>query len=160
MSERSVPERSLPTHCVSGAAIVTNDEGKYLLVKNPRKGWEFPGGLVEQGESVAQGTIREVREESGVHIEITGFSGIYSSTDTRPGYNGVKTIPTSVNIVFKGRYLSGELKTSDESIEVGWFTKDEALELLSNRERVLMRFKNALEDRVFVVSPADSYIFD
>lgn len=159
MSE-NIPERSLPSHCVSGAAIVTNDEGKFLLVKNPRKGWEFPGGLVEWGESVAEATKREVREESGVEIEITGFSGVYSSTAVRPGYNGVKIIPPSVNIVFKGRYVSGEPRTSDESVDVGWFTRDEALELLKDRERVYMRFKNALEDKFFVVSPADSYIFD
>ena len=127
MSANGVPEWSLPSHCVSGAAVVVNDDGRYLLVRNPRKGWEFPGGLVEHGESVAEATIREVWEESGIEIEIIGFSGVYSSTDTRPGYNGVKLIPPSVNVVFKGRYLSGEPRTS--------------------------------EDKVFVVSPADSYIF-
>ena len=64
------------THLVSVAALVTNDEGKILLVKSPWRGWEYPGGLIEPGESFEAALKREVREESGVEIEVTGFVGI------------------------------------------------------------------------------------
>jgi len=38
----------------------------------------WPGGRVEVGESAAQAVIREVAEESGVTIALTGLSGVYS----------------------------------------------------------------------------------
>ena len=65
-----------PTHLVSVAALVTNEKGEILLVNSPWRGWEYPGGLIEPGESFEAALKREVREESGVEIEITGFVGI------------------------------------------------------------------------------------
>ena len=64
------------THLVSAAALVTNEEGQILLVKSPWRGWEYPGGLIEPGESFEAALKREVYEEAGVQIEITGFVGI------------------------------------------------------------------------------------
>ena len=108
------------THLVSVAALVTNDEGKILLVNSPWRGWEYPGGLIEPGESFETALKREVREESGVEIEITGFVGICK--------NVVRNI---VNIDFTARYVSGELTTSEESTEVGWFTFEEAMAMIT-----------------------------
>ena len=65
-----------PTHLVSVAALVTNDAGKILLVKSPLRGWEYPGGLIEPGETFQQALHREIMEEAGVQVEITGFIGI------------------------------------------------------------------------------------
>lgn len=108
------------THLVSVAALVTNDEGKILLVKSPWRGWEYPGGLIEPGETFQQALHREIREESGVEVEITGFVGICKNVE--------KDI---VNIDFTCRYVSGELTTSDESTEVIWATPQEAMELIT-----------------------------
>ena len=108
------------THLVSVAALVTNDEGKILLVNSPWRGWEYPGGLIEPGESFEAALRREVREESGVEIEITGFVGICK--------NVARNI---VNIDFTARYVSGELTTSEESTEVGWFTFEEAMAMIT-----------------------------
>ena len=68
--------RMKSNHLVSCAALVTNDAGKILLVKSPWRGWEYPGGLIEPGETFQMALKREVREEAGVEIEITGFIGI------------------------------------------------------------------------------------
>ena len=108
------------THLVSVAALVTNDEGKILLVYSPWRGWEYPGGLIEPGESFETALKREVREESGVEIEITGFVGICK--------NVARNI---VNIDFTARYVSGELTISEESTEVGWFTFEEAMAMIT-----------------------------
>ena len=107
-------------HFVSVAALVTNDEGQVLLVKSPWRGWEYPGGLIEPGESFEAALTREVREESGVEIEITGFVGICK--------NVARDI---VNIDFTARYAGGSLTTSEESTEVGWFTFEEAMEMIT-----------------------------
>ena len=109
-----------PNHFVSVAAMVTNDKGEILLVKSPWRGWEYPGGLIEPGETFQEALHREVREESGVEIEITGFVGICKNIERN-----------IVNIDFTARYLSGELRTSEESTEVIWATPEEALELIT-----------------------------
>jgi 8-oxo-dGTP diphosphatase len=108
------------THLVSVAALVTNEKDEILLVKSPWRGWEYPGGLIEPGESFEAALRREVREESGVEIEITGFVGICKNVERN-----------IVNIDFTARYVSGELTTSEESTEVGWFTEEEAMEIIT-----------------------------
>ena len=60
-------------------AAVRNAAGEVLLVRRIDDGyWELPGGRVEVGETAAQAVIREVAEESGVAIALTGLSGVYS----------------------------------------------------------------------------------
>ena len=107
-------------HKVSVAALVTNEEGKVLLVNSPWRGWEYPGGLIEPGETFEQALRREVREEAGVEIEITGFVGICKNVG--------KDI---VNIDFTARYAGGELTTSEESTEVIWTTPEQAMEMIT-----------------------------
>ena len=109
-----------PTHLVSVAGLVTNEKGEILLVKSPWRGWEYPGGLIEPGETFQQALHREIREEAGVEVEITGFVGICKNVE--------KDI---VNIDFTCRYIGGELTTSEESTEVIWATPEEAMELIT-----------------------------
>lgn len=109
-----------PTHLVSVAALVSNDKGDILLVKSPWRGWEYPGGLIEPGETFQQALHREIREESGVEVEITGFVGICKNVE--------KNI---VNIDFTARYVSGELSTSEESTEVIWAAPEKAMEMIT-----------------------------
>ena len=107
-------------HFVSCAALVTNEKGEILLVNSPLRGWEYPGGLIEPGETFQQALKREVWEESGVEIEITGFVGICKNIE--------KDI---VNIDFTARYISGDLTPSEESTEVIWTTPEKAMELIT-----------------------------
>lgn len=109
-----------PTHLVSVAALVTNDAGEILLVNSPWRGWEYPGGLIEPGETFQQALHREVREEAGVEIEITGFVGICKNIERN-----------IVNIDFTARYKSGELTPSEESTEVIWASPEAAMELIT-----------------------------
>ena len=64
------------THFVSVAGFVTNAQGDILLVNSPRRGWEYPGGMVEPGETLEDALLREIREESGIEAEIVGFIGL------------------------------------------------------------------------------------
>ena len=109
-----------PTHLVSVAALVTNDNGEILLVKSPLRGWEYPGGLIEPGETFQEALHREIREESGVEVEVTGFVGICKNVQR-----------DIVNIDFTARYVSGELTTSEESTEVIWVTPQQAREMIT-----------------------------
>lgn len=124
-----------PTHLVSVAALVTNDRGEILLVNSPWRGWEYPGGLIEPGETFQEALRREVREEAGVEIEITGFVGICKNIERN-----------IVNIDFTARYISGELRTSEESTEVIWATPERALEMITF-PLTKKRLTNMLSDR-------------
>jgi 8-oxo-dGTP diphosphatase len=60
-------------------AAVRNAAGQVLLVRRIDDGnWELPGGRIEVGETAGQALCREVAEESGISIEPTAVSGIYS----------------------------------------------------------------------------------
>ena len=122
----SAGEVTLPVHCVAAAGLVFDEEGRVLLIRHPRRGWTYPGGMVEQGETLLQAAAREIREESGVTAEIGELVAVASNVAKRPGYNGVKEIPTVVKFVFLARAVSGEPGPSEESRESGWFTLAQA----------------------------------
>lgn len=107
-------------HKVSVAALVTNEKNEILLVNSPWRGWEYPGGLIEPGETFEEALHREIREEAGVEVEILGFVGICKNVGM-----------DIVNIDFKCRYTGGELTTSEESTQVGWFTAEQAFEMIT-----------------------------
>ena len=130
-----------PTHLVSVAGLVTNEKGEILLVKSPWRGWEYPGGLIEPGETFQQALHREIREEAGVEVEITGFVGICKNVE--------KDI---VNIDFTCRYIGGELTTSEESTEVIWATPEEAMELITfplTKKRLAQMLSGSKEAALF-----------
>ncbi|MED4016281.1 NUDIX hydrolase [Sutcliffiella cohnii] len=55
---------------VTSAAVVLNDQNRILLKQDPKRGWELPGGQVEQDETIKNACVREVKEETGIDIEI------------------------------------------------------------------------------------------
>ncbi len=124
-----------PRHVVSAAVTVTNSRSELLMVKSPRRGWEIPGGQVELSESLREAAMREVEEESGIRIEITGFCGIF------------QTVSRSIcNFLFVGRPVGGELRTSAESVEVAWHPLPEALDRVTwptFRRRIEMSLDSA-----------------
>ncbi|HEY4600469.1 MAG TPA: NUDIX domain-containing protein [Cerasibacillus sp.] len=117
-----------PKHFVSAATVVINDKNEILLIKGPIRGWEMPGGIVEVGESLKDGAIRETKEETGIDIEIIRFCGIFQ--------NVKKSI---CNTLFLAKPVGGKFTTSSESLEVDFFPIEQALEMVTIgnfRERI------------------------
>ena len=66
----------LPSHIVAVGGITEDQEGNILLVKDHRGPWVFPGGQVEEGENLIDALVREVKEESGIEVEVSTLIGI------------------------------------------------------------------------------------
>lgn len=117
-----------PKHIISAAAIVQNEAHEILLIKGPRRGWEMPGGQVEEGESLADAAIRETKEESGVDIEIIRFCGVFQNVER-----------SICNTLFYANPIGGEPIVTEESLETGYFSKEDAMKRVT-----FMNFKQRI----------------
>jgi ADP-ribose pyrophosphatase YjhB (NUDIX family) len=98
----------------AGALIIRN--GKVLLVRRriePFLGyWDIPGGFCEVDEHPAEAAIREVREETGLEIELTGLFGLWLDD-----YAGIVT----VNVHYLARPLTHRLQLGSDADGGAWF---------------------------------------
>jgi 8-oxo-dGTP pyrophosphatase MutT (NUDIX family) len=69
---------------LGAAAVILDTQGRVLLVKHSYGplNWELPGGGAEQGESIVETALREVLEETGLHVVAQHTTGIYYDTET------------------------------------------------------------------------------
>jgi ADP-ribose pyrophosphatase YjhB (NUDIX family) len=75
-----MPIFSRPSPLVGGDAAVIDDAGHLLLIQRADNGqWAMPGGLSEVGETPAEGTVREVFEETGVRCRAVALVGVFDS---------------------------------------------------------------------------------
>ena len=104
-----------PTHIVAAAGYVFDKNGNMLLVKTNTRGWDCTGGQIEVGESVEDGVLREILEESGVKASMRCLVGIYSNVGINMWHDGKTIVPTKVMFDFICDYIEGELTPSDAS---------------------------------------------
>lgn len=141
-----------PTHIVAVSALVRNRAGKVLLMRHPRRGWEFPGGQVEAGEDLIAALHREVKEETGITVRAGRLVCINSNVKPEG------RVPTKVMFDFLATAVSGRLKTSDESPDVGWFDRTKVLGMITHpmvrdRMRILLAAKNRVVYRAYSKDP-------
>src|SRR5688572_12295403 len=105
-----------PTTC---AVIVEGD--RVMLVRRavePKRGyWDLPGGFLEQAEHPAEGLRREVREETGLEIEVLEALGFFLDRYPEPG-------ETTLNLYYVARVKSGEPVPGSDVAEIRWFQRD------------------------------------
>lgn len=124
------PDAPAPNSLVvaAGAAVV-DDEGRLLLQRRVDNGlWAMPGGVMEMGESLPQAAVREVREETGYEVEVTGLVGTYTDARHIIAYSDGE-VRRQFNVCFRARVVGGRLSLSDESHEARWFTPGEVVGL-------------------------------
>lgn len=103
--------------------IIFDEQNRLLLQKRSDcEKWGFLGGMVEFGESVEEAAVREVKEESGLDVEVTSLYGVYSKYFAEYT-NGDKAQP--IVHMFKARIIGGELiDKNDETLELKFFASD------------------------------------
>ncbi|MCM3745549.1 NUDIX hydrolase [Sporosarcina luteola] len=147
-----------PTHIVACGGLVEDSDGNILIVKTEHGGWVFPGGQVEVGENLMDGVIREVKEESGIDVEVSHLIGVYTNSALYKWYDGVTDVPTKVMFDFACKPVGGELCTSDETSDCKWVPKDEVLEYITQpaiRARIeeYFKFDGHVEYKEYVTHP-------
>ena len=131
--DKWLENRELPYHLISACGLVRRD-GLVLLVRNPKRGWEMPGGTVEQGETITDALRREIHEESGIRCEPERLTGVYQNLAAKDGYGPLAgmRIPPIINLAFLCRYIDGEGTVSEESEDVRWVTPEEAAGMVTH----------------------------
>lgn len=141
----SPPANSL---VVAVAVLVRDDKGRVLMIqRSDNQMWALPGGAQDIGETTREAAIREAREETGVAIEITGISGIYSDPRHVIAYDDGE-VRQEFSIVFRARPVGGDgsVRPSDESTEVAWIHPADVPNLQIDRS-MRLRIEHGLEDR-------------
>ncbi|WP_155371684.1 NUDIX domain-containing protein [Catellatospora vulcania] len=101
-----------------GSALVVDQRGWVLMQRRADSGnWSLPGGIMEIGETMQQCVVREVKEETGLDIEITGLLGIYTDPQHVIAYADGE-VRQEFNITYRARVTGGAITVSHESTDV------------------------------------------
>src|SRR5262245_826148 len=110
---------------VAASAYVEDAAGRVLMIQRSDNGlWAIPGGRQDIGETIAVTAEREVREETGLLIEVVGLVGIYSDPGHVIAYDDGE-VRQEFSVCFRARPVGGKLATSSESKRVEWIAPDE-----------------------------------
>lgn len=126
--------------------FVRDGRGRVLLVRRADSGnWTLPGGMQDLGESITQTAVREVREETGLEVEITGLIGIYTDPGHVMAYDDGQVRQEFV-VLFSGKVISGTEAISEESTGLLW-AEPADLDGLQIHPSVRLRLGHALGQR-------------
>jgi aminoglycoside 6'-N-acetyltransferase len=111
------------------AVLVRDADGRLLLGRHAEGIWVLPGGAVEPGERPDDSARRELREETGLEVELLGVAGVYSGPEFAWTYRNGDQV-TFVMTVYVGRVAGGALRPDGEEVlECRWVEPDAAAEL-------------------------------
>ena len=117
--------RDYPTRPVVGVGGVVVKDGKALIIKRghePRKGeWSLPGGHVELGETLIDAVRREIKEETGLDVEVGALLDVFDRVhrvDQRIQYH-------FVILDYLCTCTGGTLCAGDDADDAAWIADDE-----------------------------------
>lgn len=119
---------------------IIEKEGKILLVQEKQEKcygkWNIPAGHLDYNESLSEGAIREIKEESGCDVELTGIANVA---------NRILEDDIFVYITFTTKLLNEDIKINPEEIlDVKWFEINDVLNNMDNELRNLKFIKQPI----------------
>ena len=124
------PDAPTPNSVVpSASAVVTDELGRILLIKRrDNKLWALPGGRHDVGETIEHTAVREVKEETGLDVEVTALTGIYTDPAHIVAFaNG--EVRQQFSLCFTTTLRGGQLAIDDESTDIAWTHPDHIADL-------------------------------
>jgi 8-oxo-dGTP diphosphatase len=117
-------EREYPKQPIAGIGAVAVCAGKVLLVQRanpPMQGrWTLPGGVLELGESLADSVAREVREETGLQVEVLDLVEVVERIDYEDSHDGDRVRYHYIIADYLCRVVGGELHASSDASAAVW----------------------------------------
>lgn len=131
---------------VGVASAVFDGEGRILLTQRKDNGkWCMPGGLPDVGETPSEAALREVWEETGLHVRPVKLIGVFDSRKSG------SLVPMHLyHLDFMCEKVGGELTLTNETIAYGYFSEDQLAELEmhgSHAQRVPHAFRAHQSDK-------------
>ncbi|MCH8907729.1 MAG: NUDIX domain-containing protein [Candidatus Heimdallarchaeota archaeon] len=139
---------------------VAYKDGKYLLIQERDGSWYFPAGRIHNNETIIDGLIREVREESGLDCIVTGLITIehtFIHEDKDPSARLV--------VIFEIELIGGQLKIfpDTDTLQAKWFDISEIVELPLRSIALLEILENYQklkgENRILPIEYFNTYVF-
>ncbi|EKO3824811.1 NUDIX domain-containing protein [Vibrio harveyi] len=107
------------------AAVILNQNNQLLLQKKSDGSWSLPAGMIEPGESPSQAVIREVREETGLAVEVERVLGVFGGEGFGFAYPNGDQVEYTV-IMFKCQQTGQFAEDLDEeTLELAWFSRSD-----------------------------------
>ncbi|MCP3805338.1 NUDIX domain-containing protein [Allokutzneria sp. A3M-2-11 16] len=129
------------------SAFVQDPRGRILMIRRTDNDlYALPGGGQEPGETLTQTVFREVEEETGIHVAVTGLIGIYSNPAHVIAYSDGE-VRQEFSICFRADPVGGALRTSAESKEVHWVEADR-LDELDIHPSIRLRIRHGFEVKI------------
>lgn len=125
------PEAPQPTSRKPSASVVARDDtGRILMLQRTDNDlWTIPTGALKTNETITECGIRECREETGIHVEVTGLVGVFSDPGHLIAYSRhgkVVEVRQPVNICLHARPTAGTLTPApDEAQQVAWVSPED-----------------------------------
>ncbi len=138
------------SHYIGVGGIIFNSSGDILLVKERRSikqledMWKTPTGLIEKGESIENGLLREIKEETGLDVK---YEGVFGVRETHPYLFGCSDL--FIVCVCKINDDSQEINFTDELKACKWFKISDVKKLVSDKR--VSPFSEILFNNVFDV---------
>ena len=106
------------------AAVIHDDMGRLLLQeKSAGQGWSLPAGAIEPGETPQQAIVREVREETGLAVEVVKIVGVFGGAEFRYTYPNGDQVENVVTLFACRSFARHDGPTDEETISLQYFNR-------------------------------------